>query len=369
VRWVRILVVQAVIAFVVFELALRFYNPVVSRVRGSEIVLPANHVYHFDNGATARKIDRFTTHSKNVLGFRGPDPPRDFENRLTLLTVGGSTTEGLFLSDGRTWTDSMMRALAPRFPDIWVNNAGIDGQTTYGHLVLLRSVVSRLRPKVAIFLVGANDVGLNQPNTFDQGVVGSEGGVRSLVNGVAARSEVASLALNLARAARARSRGLGHSELDLRVAPRLVLPDEVMARTEAQYREYLPGFAARLERIVDVTGELGITAVFVTQPALFGDVVDVETGVDLAEVQVNGRGNGHLEWRLLEAVNDETRRVAAARGAALIDLARELPKSSRYFYDFLHFTNEGSERVGQIVAAGVITVLERLQGARPKALD
>lgn len=357
-RWVKILSVQGVLVFLLLEAALRVYNPVVSRVRGSEIVLPARHVYHFDNGADVRKIDRLTVHTKNRLGFRGPDPPRDFEERLTVLTIGGSTTESLFLSDGKTWTDAMARELAGRFPGIWVNNAGIDGQTTYGHLVLLRSFVTRLRPKVAVFLVGANDVGLDRPNTFDDGITLSASGARAALNRLAASSEVVSLLLNVARAARARERGLGHSEVDLVTASHLVLSDEVIARTEAQYREYLPGYAARLEQIVETTRAAGIEAVFVTQPALFGDVVDPTTGVNVSEVQVNGRGNGHLEWSLLESVNDETRRVSAERGILLIDLARELPKDSRYFYDFLHFTNDGSERVGQIIASHLARHLE-----------
>ena len=88
-----------------------------------------------------------------------------------------------------------------------------------------------------------------------------------------------------------------------------------------------------------------------TQPALFGDGADPTTGVELARVKVNGRGNGHLEWRLLEMVNDVTRRVAAEQGVVLIDLARELPKDSKYFYDYLHFSNAGAARVGEIVAA------------------
>lgn len=351
-RWLRVLAIQMLIVVVLLEVALRLYNPIVSRVRGSEIVLPVKQVYRFDNGAGVRRLDRHTLHTKNVLGFRGPDPPRDFAERLTVLTIGGSTTECVFLSDGRTWTDVLSARLAPDFPALWINNAGIDGHTTFGHLVLLRSLVTRLRPSVAVFLVGANDVGLEAANTFDDGVT-PRGGVRRAMDAAVSRSEVASLALNLVRAARARERGLGHSEVDLTTAPRLVLSDMVMAETEARHRALLPAYAARLEAIVAETRGAGIEPVLMTQPALFGDGVDPATGVALGEVQVNGRGNGRLEWRLLEMVNDETRRVAAARQVRLIDLARTLPKDSRYFYDFIHFTNEGAAAVGEIVAAGL----------------
>jgi lysophospholipase L1-like esterase len=361
-RRLKILSVQLVIAFVLLEAALRFYNPIPARVRGSDIVLPARHVYRFDNGEAARKLDRVTVHTKNVLGFRGPDPPRDFADRLTILTIGGSTTEGLFLSDGRTWTDELTRQLEPQFPGVWVNNAGIDGHTTYGHLVLLRSFVVQLRPKVAVFLVGANDVGLAAPNTFDEGIVLPQSGARRAINALARYSETVSLGVNLARAAVARNRGLGHSEIDVRRSAHLVLNPDAMARTEDDYEKYLPDYAERLRRIASLTRANGIEPVFVTQPALFGDVIDPVTAVNLAEVQVNGRGNGHLEWRLLERVNTQTRRVAGEAGILLVDLAAELPKDSTYFYDFLHFTNAGSTRVGGIVASHLIPYLRRTFG-------
>ena len=358
-RWVKIVAVQAIIVFALLEAGLRIHDPIGSRLRGSEIVLPVKHVYRFDNGENVRKIDRYTVHTKNSLGFRGPDPPRDFERRLTLLTIGGSTTESLFLSDGHTWTDALARYLEPQFVGLWVNNAGLDGHTSFGHLVLLRSVVVRLQPKVAIFLVGANDVALERPNTFDAGVSMSRSGARTILNAAASHSEVISLGVNLVRALRARERGLGHSEVDLGKVGHLVLDSEIMARTEEQAAAALPDFASRLAELAAVAREHSIDPVFVTQPALFGDGVDPATGITLATMQVNGRGNGHLEWRLLERVNDVTRRVARDQQVLLIDLARELPKDSRFFYDFLHFTNAGSDRVGEIVAARLAPYLRQ----------
>ena len=39
------------------------------------------------------------------------------------------------------------------------NNAGLDGATTYRHLILMEDYVVTLRPKVVLFLIGINDVG------------------------------------------------------------------------------------------------------------------------------------------------------------------------------------------------------------------
>ncbi len=259
------------------------------------------------------------------------------------------------------------RRLAALSPTTWVNNAGLDGQSTFGHLVLLRSVVGTLRPTLAVFLIGANDVGLEAANTYDSALTPARSGLHAVGAFVVAHSELAMFAQNLYRAGRARQRGFGHSQVDLRTAPRLALDPPVIDATIRRYRATLDGYAARVTAIVMLSRDSGITPVLVTQPALFGDVVDPATGVDLSTVQVNGRGNGSLEWRVLELYNDVTRRVAGEAGVALIDLARELPKDSRLFYDFLHFTNEGAAQVGTIVSDHLERVVQdRLAHGPPR---
>ena len=52
---------------------------------------------------------------------------------------------------------------------------------------------------------------------------------------------------------------------------------------------------------------------------------------------------------MLEKYNDGTRQIAKQKQIPLIDLAHLLPKSSEYFYDLVHFTNEGAEKTGQIL--------------------
>jgi hypothetical protein len=94
--------------------------------------------------------------------------------------------------------------------------------------------------------------------------------------------------------------------------------------------------------------------VLITQPTLLGGV-DARTGLDTRpmEVELGERVNGAFAWRLLERYNDVTRRVGQQRGVLVIDLARELPKDSTYFYDFFHFTNPGADRVAEIVHHGL----------------
>src|SRR4051812_30382833 len=326
------------------------YNPLPFRVRGDRIVLPVHQRYTFHN-AGASKLDPVTHHTKNSLGFRGPEPPSDFSRRLTVVTIGGSTTECLFLSDGKTWTDAMARRLASSFPGIWLNNAGLDGQSTYGHLILLRDFVVGLRPRVAVFLIGVNDIGLDGRNPYDAALTPPASPLRSAIVFIRGHSELAALTQNLLRTARAKEEGFGHAQIDLRTIPHLEHDTATTQATMAKFSAPLDAFAARVSAIVDECRTHGIEPILVTQPALYGDAVDPATGVDLSTVQVKGAANGRLWWRVQEAYNDVIRTTARAHGVTLVEAARELPKDSRLFYDFMHFTNEGAEQLGTLIAS------------------
>jgi lysophospholipase L1-like esterase len=358
VRRLKVVLVQLLLALVFGELLLHIYNPLPFRVRGNRIVLPVHQHYTFHNDS-ASKLDRVTHHTKNSLGFRGSDPPKDFARRLTILTIGGSTTECLFLSDGKTWTDEMARRLSQSFPEVWVNNAGLDGQTTYGHLILLREFVEDLHPCMAVFLIGANDIGLDASNPYDAALTPPGSAARSVESFLTDHSELAGLAQNLVRLGRTREAGFGHGQIDVRTLRHLEHDPTVTAAMLRQFSSPLGSFASRVTAIVDESRRHGIEPVLVTQPWLNGDAIDPATGVDLSTVQVRGAANGRLWWQVQELYNDVTRRIAQDHGVLLVDAAREMPKDSRLFYDFMHYTNEGAARLGAIVGDRIRIRLQR----------
>ena len=69
--------------------------------------------------------------------------------------------------------------------------------------------------------------------------------------------------------------------------------------------------------------------------------------------------DGATAWQVLELYNDVTREVGRERGVLVIDLAREMPKNSTYYYDLMHYTNAGAARVADIIAAQLTPFLAR----------
>lgn len=340
------------LAFLVLEVALRFHNPFQFRVRLEKLHLLTNITFRTENH-DIKKLDTHIVHRKNSLGFRGDAPPADFSRRLTLIAIGGSTTECFYLSDGRTWVDALGRKLQGDFPRVWINNAGLDGQSTFGHLQLLRDYVIRLRPKCVLFLVGLNDLGREDLNTYDLGQEGLDliKPRQTLMHRLARHSEAASLGMNLFRFLKSYQRGLNHREIVLTRLEQVNPQDRQSGEDadKAHWERYLESYRARLRTLIRLCRRHGIEPVLISQPALYGEGRDPVTQVDLAAIKIAGNASGKVQWQILELYNDVTREVGREEGVRVIDLAREMPKDSRYYYDFYHFTNQGSEKVGEII--------------------
>ncbi len=333
-----------ILALMVLEIGLRLFPPFEMRFKPDRIVLPVNKRYVFDNTAKfPTKLPGTTVHTKNSLGFRGAPMPPDRSDYLSIITIGGSTTECFYLSDSKTWTDRLGVKLGQYFPKVWINNAGLDGATTYRHLILLEDYVVRLKPNLVLFLVGINDVGVGEIHDLPKGGFG--GWLKAMTN----KSEVYSLGLNIYRYFVARHRGLHHEEVNLKAQGSLEVPEAEQRQTLEKYRALLPYYRGRLEKLVRVSRDHGIEPVLITQPTLYGPGSDPLTGVDLEKIKLGENLNGALMYAVVELYNETLRQVAAQDKVLLIDLAREMPRNSTYYYDYLHYTEAGADRVAEII--------------------
>ena len=70
------------------------------------------------------------SYTRDEYGFRG-----SFKNpsEIDILTVGGSTTDQRYIMDGHTWQDAIQRQFKHTGNELVVANAGVDGQSTFGH--------------------------------------------------------------------------------------------------------------------------------------------------------------------------------------------------------------------------------------------
>jgi len=336
------------VGLIIAECVLRAFNPIPLRAKRGGLCLHRGERYVLFNDQTDR-LDRKIVHTKNSLGFRGPEPLKDPQKALTILAVGGSTTECFLLSDGEDWVSRMSVLLGGRFRDVWANNAGIDGNSTFGHALLMNDVVLGLRPKIVLFLIGLNDIHNDTLNGFD--LILSNRYYQSVRDLLVRNTELGSTLYYLDRARRAAKRNMGHAFRLLKDPQFIDIAPEIIERRVSASRDlFVPAYKERVLGLVRISRAEGIEPVLVTQPSLFGVGADPSTGIDLERIRVADDSNGELSWKLRELNNEALRDIGKETGVSVIDLARALPKDSKYYYDGYHFTPAGAQKAAEILA-------------------
>ena len=96
-------------------------------------------------------------YSRDENGYRSKEIN---SQKKIILTIGGSTTDQQYITEGETWQDYLDDAL-PKFDFV---NGGIDGQSTYGHIAAIKSwhstALKQSSVKHILFYIGINDTRL-----------------------------------------------------------------------------------------------------------------------------------------------------------------------------------------------------------------
>ena len=349
------LLLGIILSLGLLEIALSIHNPVMQTVKGGKVVPPAYSDEIHRNSGIAGVAPEIHIH-QNSLGFRGADPPADFADRLSLITVGGSTTRSAPQSDNNTWTALLGDAVADCFDRTWINDAGFDGHTSFAHIDLIRNYINQVHPKVVVMLIGANELYADSPNTQHREQIRLDpnfnNGIKGFFYALARRSEVVGLGSTLYRSFRAWKAGLNYGYNDwANLAEGDAMPSDGEANL-AVAREMQPNYAARLHLILRLLRDEQTIPVLITQPTVGGIARDPTTGKELSRLRY-----GLFWYQSFEIYNDTMRHVAQSENVHLIDLARTMPKDTKYYLDTVHYTDAGAKKVAELVAGGLLPYL------------
>ena len=92
---------------------------------------------------------------------------------------------------------------------------------------------------------------------------------------------------------------------------------------------YIQIYKGRVQSLVDRCVENDIIPVLITQPLLIA--------------------SDSFSWKIMQLYNKAIIEVAQANHTPVIDLAVKLEKKTEFFYDNMHFTNEGAIEVARII--------------------
>jgi len=289
---------------------------------------------------------------RDPMGFRGPgvDPAR-----IGVLTIGGSTTNQLYLPEEATWQAVLERSLRRAGHEVVVANAGIDGQSTVGMIAdldLWFPNVPQLKPRLVLAYVGINDVYKVGPARAQ--AAGDEearqilrdnlrfSGLRSEFE---QRSALVRLWTTVTGSVQASHARLRHHATDFSQARWTDQPAQPVWRAE-QMELNVAAYKDRLVRIAGLIQRLGAVSVFVTQTRAD---YRLDNGRLTGIVDANGP-NGVDRGRALARFNAATMEVCRALHVPCLDLASELRFIEGDFYDYEHNTPQGAEKIGKWLA-------------------
>lgn len=130
------------------------------------LLCSANHFY--ENKLYDGK--KLINYQKDKYGFRGL---RKNINQIDILTVGGSTTDERYLETHNTWSEKLEKKINNHLNlDFDVVNAGIDGQSTYGHIWNFENWFNKLegfKTKYVFFYIGLNEYFSEEKKIYDHG--------------------------------------------------------------------------------------------------------------------------------------------------------------------------------------------------------
>ena len=290
---------------------------------------------------------------RDAFGFRGAtlDPAR-----ISILTIGGSTTNQLYLPEEATWQAVLERSLHDNGHEhVVVANAGIDGQSTVGLIADLQlwfPHVPHLKPHLVVVYVGINDVYVG-PSDAHEAIDERErrqrarDGLRysNLRREIEQRSAFVLLWSTIAGMIQAERAHLSHRAEDFVAAQWTDQPAHPIWPA-AQLEINLAAYKGRLERIAALVVGLGEMPVFVTQTR-----ADYRLeGERLTGIVTASGPNGVDRGRALTRFNGATLEVCREQHVVCLDLATELRFSEGDFYDYEHNTPQGAEKIGRWLA-------------------
>jgi len=310
-------------------------------IRSAEIDYDIEGLYE-----SSFKTSRYTRDQYGLRGaFQRP-------SEIDILTVGGSTTDQRYIADGLTWQDVIQKSFQAEGRDIVVGNAGVDGQSTYGHIKNFEwwfPHVHGLNPKYVVFSIGLNDFYKDEGFGYDALV--KKDRKKAFKEVLSEKSAVYHVLRTLSGIYKAEVvEEIGHEFVDFSKLEWTHSPLQRDWRSLMATR--LKEYGERVSFLIFKTREFGSIPILVTQPShkhriKDGKIEGVKHASEYESLPINGVDHYYM-MRISDGVACS---VAAKHDVMCVDMGGETFWEDSDFYDYAHMTPQGTEKTGKYLHA------------------
>ena len=155
------------------------------------------------------------------------------------------------------------------------------------------------------------------------------------------KSELITTISNVFEAIKSKKANLDHGSnpMDYRKNDLNLLDEKGRSELETKMTVYLKDYSARIKELGTICSKNKIKPIFVTQPK-FDDTAS-------------------YSWKVMQAYNHAMIEVCKSEHYDCINLANEMPKSLSLFYDQIHYTNSGAEKIAQILTPPIQHIINQ----------
>ena len=288
-------------------------------------------------------------YTRDKYGFRGIST-FNAPDKIDVLTIGGSTTDQLYIDDSKTWQRVLENNFKNNGKSYTIANAGLDGQSTRGHIKCFEfwfPEVRNLHPKYFIFYIGINDIySVADNSSHDKVDVKHKNNFENFKSTLKNNSAISNLVRKLIGMIRAKRLDVYHKKIDFKNVSFTEngLADDKLFETFK--KENLAAFKKRLQTLISYTRKYGGEIIFVTQPSSkYKFIKNKLWGIsEVSELQ-GFPYNGVDYYYLLSELNKVIYEVAGDE-FIVVELTSLPIWEKDDFYDWFHMTPKGARKVG-----------------------
>ena len=288
-------------------------------------------------------------YTRDKWGFRGAYPSLD---NIDIITLGGSATDQRYITDGSTWQDVIAREFAAEGRKVSVVNAGVDGQSTFGHIKDLDGwfpAVPKLKIRYVLFYIGGNDMFKDIDSDFDDLVNHKRPTWKSKFKDRSAIYNALRMLRGMYEAGHVHR--LTHRRVDF--ASWTWTQQPLVADHEALVAWRLERYRKAIEMLVEKVHAIGAIPIFVGQSlSLYRRRPDGQIeGRTAQETYGDQQINGMDFYEIMRLFWQTTMEECAKANGVCIDAGNEIVFQPGDFYDAIHNTPQGAERLGKYLHA------------------
>jgi lysophospholipase L1-like esterase len=286
----------------------------------------------------------FIHYRRDKYGFRGQYKSPAL---IDILTVGGSTTDQRAIGEGSTWQDLMVKYFEKDSISLSIVNAGIDGQSTVGHILnfdLWFKKIQELHPKYILFYIGINDFYIDKSIQNEEYTDGS-----SLIQRIKFNSFFYYLFTTISGMWKVYGHEtlLGHRLIDFETIQWIKGPP-LQHNHENLMAERLEKYENRIKLLYKKSKEFGSIPIFVTQYVKSKKKEKGELFYLAKTIEYDGyKVNGVDISKMMDLLNSRTIAVCKKQNAICLDLASDIEFEKDDFYDYVHPSNKGTRKIAE----------------------